>query len=102
MNRLARMYSLVLVAAALLVRPQPAHPDSCPQEITREPNPDRRYTCNTIVKNKGLVGAVRATGIPFLGPGKQTGQFMGIPTQTDRKSTRLNSSHMSISYAVFC
>src|SRR5690242_21630616 len=24
------------------------------------------------------------------------------PTMTDRKSTRLNSSHMSISYAVFC
>src|SRR5690242_21597346 len=23
-------------------------------------------------------------------------------TETDRKSTRLNSSHMSISYAVFC
>src|SRR5690242_20746170 len=24
------------------------------------------------------------------------------PTTSDRKSTRLNSSHMSISYAVFC
>src|SRR5689334_23638877 len=24
------------------------------------------------------------------------------PTRTDRKSTRLNSSHSSISYAVFC
>src|SRR5690242_14374545 len=24
------------------------------------------------------------------------------PTRRDRKSTRLNSSHMSISYAVFC
>src|SRR5690242_21442875 len=26
----------------------------------------------------------------------------GFPLDTDRKSTRLNSSHMSISYAVFC
>src|SRR4051812_17087906 len=26
----------------------------------------------------------------------------GQPDQQDRKSTRLNSSHMSISYAVFC
>src|SRR5699024_11313496 len=26
----------------------------------------------------------------------------GPPTTTDRKSTRLNSSHVSISYAVFC
>src|SRR5207249_11126243 len=25
-----------------------------------------------------------------------------IPTRKDRKSTRLNSSHVSISYAVFC
>src|SRR3989344_6335764 len=25
-----------------------------------------------------------------------------VRTRTDRKSTRLNSSHMSISYAVFC
>src|SRR5699024_11402709 len=27
---------------------------------------------------------------------------MGVNWQTDRKSTRLNSSHVSISYAVFC
>src|SRR5690242_2929596 len=26
----------------------------------------------------------------------------GLPLDEDRKSTRLNSSHMSISYAVFC
>src|SRR5690242_21384086 len=26
----------------------------------------------------------------------------GVERQADRKSTRLNSSHMSISYAVFC
>src|SRR4051812_49864995 len=31
------------------------------------------------------------------------GWFQYVPIdQTDRKSTRLNSSHMSISYAVFC
>src|SRR3712207_7266389 len=27
---------------------------------------------------------------------------LGIPRGTDRKSTRLNSSHANISYAVFC
>src|SRR5207249_5327618 len=27
---------------------------------------------------------------------------MGVPGAIDRKSTRLNSSHVSISYAVFC
>src|SRR5947199_7746001 len=28
--------------------------------------------------------------------------FSNLWTQTDRKSTRLNSSHLGISYAVFC
>src|SRR5690349_22796624 len=27
---------------------------------------------------------------------------LGVGVQTDRKSTRLNSSHVEISYAVFC
>src|SRR5215217_3409736 len=31
----------------------------------------------------------------------QPGQY-GVPPQGDRKSTRLNSSHANISYAVFC
>src|SRR5690349_25020779 len=33
--------------------------------------------------------------------GKQTGELLRSPGQ-DRKSTRLNSSHVEISYAVFC
>src|SRR5207245_10817976 len=31
-----------------------------------------------------------------------THRYTYVPTGTDRKSTRLNSSHGSISYAVFC
>src|SRR5438477_8231021 len=42
-------------------------------------------TCNTIVKPALESAAVRKR-----------------LKETDRKSTRLNSSHMSISYAVFC
>src|SRR5258705_10033599 len=30
------------------------------------------------------------------------GQFAKVVTKVDRKSTRLNSSHLGISYAVFC
>src|SRR5207302_8963286 len=30
------------------------------------------------------------------------GQVVGATVQADRKSTRLNSSHVKISYAVFC
>src|SRR5690242_21608078 len=29
-------------------------------------------------------------------------RMLGLQVERDRKSTRLNSSHMSISYAVFC
>src|SRR5438477_9784987 len=40
-------------------------------------------------------------------PGPDLADYLGLPIndaarQRDRKSTRLNSSHMSISYAVFC
>src|SRR5699024_12444109 len=40
----------------------------------------------------------RFTEKEFIGIKKD----LGIQTQLDRKSTRLNSSHVSISYAVFC
>src|ERR1035438_2642156 len=33
---------------------------------------------------------------------ERTGPYAEVPTTGDRKSTRLNSSHLGISYAVFC
>src|SRR5699024_11963431 len=43
---------------------------------------------------------------PFIlhwpGGGLEEGKRHRSPLQLDRKSTRLNSSHVSISYAVFC
>src|SRR2546430_5980280 len=41
----------------------------------------------------------------WLGEGDQLGKSdrrLELPAQADRKSTRLNSSHSQISYAVFC
>src|SRR5690625_6719632 len=35
-------------------------------------------------------------------PGIRAGRYCGIERNLDRKSTRLNSSHVAISYAVFC
>src|SRR2546426_5883376 len=32
----------------------------------------------------------------------RTGKVVAVARETDRKSTRLNSSHLVISYAVFC
>src|SRR2546422_7532682 len=45
-------------------------------------------------------------GLPILGLGSHAGDRIAVkpiePGQRDRKSTRLNSSHGYISYAVFC
>src|SRR3712207_8320631 len=49
----------------------------------------------------GLVAKGRAAGVPVGGGSEQPGQTHRRPGR-DRKSTRLNSSHANISYAVFC
>src|SRR5713101_9244074 len=43
-----------------------------------------------------------ALDILSRGHGEERGVPISFQAQRDRKSTRLNSSHMSISYAVFC
>src|SRR5690625_6051548 len=48
-----------------------------------------------------LATALRAEGLP-LPPGLERGQDELVGQRPDRKSTRLNSSHVAISYAVFC
>src|SRR5438477_3207231 len=48
-----------------------------------------------ICRNGALGGGVRPRPLAHSNPGSQG-------PRPDRKSTRLNSSHMSISYAVFC
>src|SRR5699024_12200141 len=49
---------------------------------------------------------VNAWGVPFAATWMGSTQVLPAPMPTpeslDRKSTRLNSSHVSISYAVFC
>src|SRR3712207_6973748 len=45
--------------------------------------------------------ALRGTGTLRLGAGRSQVQILSLRS-TDRKSTRLNSSHANISYAVFC
>src|SRR5437879_10014954 len=54
-------------------------------------------------------GTQNAVAVVSFRPGKSrllglvpTGAAWIFPAETDRKSTRLNSSHRCISYAVFC
>src|SRR5438477_1879986 len=61
------------------------------EELVRErAQHDRRVRCLQRIGRRGLASAciegMLASSAPYI----------------DRKSTRLNSSHMSISYAVFC
>src|SRR5699024_11501230 len=50
----------------------------------------------------GGLGAARTPATGAVGWGAGLLHRCPVETSTDRKSTRLNSSHVSISYAVFC
>src|SRR5438034_6403891 len=48
------------------------------------------------------VGVAHRRGFPTFRGGRRAFSFRAIGTRVDRKSTRLDSSHTVISYAVFC
>src|SRR3989442_5693729 len=51
----------------------------------------------------GRVGGLHQVRPVVLGvDGEPDSQLLGVRAAVDRKSTRLNSSHVRISYAVFC
>src|SRR5258707_4324742 len=55
------------------------------------------------VANRTECGRIGPCGFPEALPtGRETGEPRGELLEIDRKSTRLNSSHANISYAVFC
>src|SRR5690242_20775528 len=58
------------------------------------------HVLRTSVLARRLPHAVASAGCSQVWP--HPGQSLVKLTKGDRKSTRLNSSHMSISYAVFC
>src|SRR2546430_4630170 len=52
--------------------------------------------------NRGKLRALAARGLDVTVGVPQRWREEGVLGRTDRKSTRLNSSHSQISYAVFC
>src|SRR5438876_5434232 len=83
----ARFYPLPLHDALPILDSRPA-PD-------RRPAPDSRPALMAVVPVAlAVLMTARATGTTAISAGLESG--------ADRKSTRLNSSHPSISYAVFC
>src|SRR5256885_7185021 len=58
---------------------------------------------NTAVACHWIRGRDHSELLWIVGDGRQFNAEGAVPTNTtDRKSTRLNSSHLVISYAVFC
>ena len=51
---------------------------------------------------RGDVGAVKAATDAGAAAAERVGELISVHVIPDRKSTRLNSSHLGISYAVFC
>src|SRR5205807_8519865 len=58
------------------------------------------------LEKQGAIGGARDKTAAGFHSIYETGRFgfkeMGVKRSLDRKSTRLNSSHLVISYAVFC
>src|SRR5437660_7377852 len=62
--------------------------------IIRRPPRSTLFPYTTLFRSLGDL----AGGMALVGQGVH----LGVPPVRDRKSTRLNSSHVTISYAVFC
>src|SRR5258707_2170943 len=62
--------------------------------------PDTSVTEGDGIASHRTISALR-TRVSHHGPDSEMVRWDAIPS-TDRKSTRLNSSHANISYAVFC
>src|SRR3712207_8282784 len=63
-------------------------------------DPDELPALQVLERRLGPVGTVRGGELPDGHGGH--GLLLGCAQPEDRKSTRLNSSHANISYAVFC
>src|SRR5207249_12270165 len=76
----------------------------CPRP--KAPHDRMTQSAHTVPVRSGdvLSGPLRHVSVPWGTAGPQRkGSFTPLhPPTRDRKSTRLNSSHVSISYAVFC
>src|SRR3712207_8937384 len=82
--------------------------------MIRRPPRSTLFPYTTLFRSPGDVpraGGRGERGVPGLRPGRRLQEVHGgsvlhlldgDPAERDRKSTRLNSSHDNISYAVFC
>src|SRR4051812_49693666 len=71
--------------------------------MIRRPPRSTLFPYTTLFRSQGMEIAGRPVQHTLAFGISQAGRYLrDTERQRDRKSTRLNSSHMSISYAVFC
>src|SRR5258705_3488084 len=69
--------------------------------MIRRPPRSTLFPYTTLFRSRWL--EVRSSAAPPCIPGRIQNGFLALAVaDIDRKSTRLNSSHLGISYAVFC
>src|SRR5256885_13368740 len=67
--------------------------------MIRRPPRSTLFPYTTLFRSTRAPNPEHALTVP---PGRYRARVSYVPSSADRKSTRLNSSHLVISYAVFC
>src|SRR3712207_6943994 len=70
--------------------------------MIRRPPRSTLFPYTTLFRSPWLITAMPAASDPSTAALMTTRRRLAEPVRVDRKSTRLNSSHANISYAVFC
>src|SRR5690349_22966498 len=70
--------------------------------MIRRPPRSTLFPYTTLFRSKGRFSSPGSSTVPLPLLSKPSVAPLMAWTTTDRKSTRLNSSHVEISYAVFC
>src|SRR5437899_10006338 len=70
--------------------------------MIRRPPRSTLFPYTTLFRSWSVLRMSRQIGVPVVWPSNTTDRISTTGTPIDRKSTRLNSSHLGISYAVFC
>src|SRR6202451_4785582 len=82
----------------------PCAPDTLPEKLTRRGTPadcpDGDACCALVTEQKNNNENTAVQASRYFPPFMTVSPFLRVAL--DRKSTRLNSSHRNISYAVFC